>query len=58
MDISIICSLSAIILPLLFAIYLLIARVRLSFVPKGVLNNSLIVINSISLTLFAYIFDK
>ena len=56
MDISIIYSLIAIFLPLFFGIYLLNARIRLSLVPRNILNCGLVFVNSISLSLFLYLY--
>ena len=52
MDTGIFISLVAIFAPLIFAIYLFISRVKLSFVNKKILNYGLIAINFISLTCF------
>ncbi len=52
MDISVSISLFAIFAPIVFAIYLLISRIRLSFVNKKLLNNGSIIINLISLAYF------
>ncbi len=54
MDISIFSCLAAIFLPIVYAIYLLIARIRLSYVNKTILNLASIIINIISLTFFTF----
>ena len=46
-------SLLAIFSPLLLTLFLLIKRIRLSYINKKVLNNALIFVNSISLILFS-----
>ena len=52
MDTGILSCLAAIFLPLIYGFYLLVKRVRLSFIDKKILNNSSIIINLLSLSIF------
>ena len=52
MDTGILSCLAAIFLPLIYGFYLLAKRVRLSFINKKILNNSSIIINLLSLSIF------
>lgn len=45
-------TITAIFLPFIFGLYLLIKKIRFSFVEKSVINNGLIVINSLTLLAF------